>query len=145
MGKADQPQLPTTNPSDTMDTSKDLRVVAALVRTAFASEQTLMSWMRTSVSLFAFGIAIFQFFHFIDQHQGGGQLATGPRWLAIALICVGALALVLAMVEHACRLRILQQHGLLNIKRYLLPLGSAMLLLAIGLGALVSVILKFPL
>ena len=65
MGKADQPQLPTTNPSDTMDTSKDLRVVAALVRTAFASEQTLMSWMRTSVSLFAFGIAIVQFFQFV--------------------------------------------------------------------------------
>ena len=31
---------------------RDLRLPAALVRTALSSEQTLMSWVRTSLSLF---------------------------------------------------------------------------------------------
>lgn len=146
MSKTGQPQSPTTtNHTDTMDTSKDFRVVAALVRTAFSSEQTLMSWTRTSVFLFTFGFAIFQFFQFLSQQQGGEQLATGPRRLAIDLICVGVLALGLAMVEHVYRLRRLQQQGLLEIKRYLLPLGSATMLLAIGIVALVGVILNWTL
>ena len=142
MSNPGQPQSSTIDSNmETMETSKDLRVVAALVRTAFSSEQTLMSWMRTSVSLFTFGFAISQFFQFLGE-QHVGELAAGPRRLAIVLISVGVLALGTAMAEHVYRLRTLEQQGLPKMKRYLLPLGSATALLIIGSAALIVVIFK---
>jgi putative membrane protein len=124
---------------------KDLRYVAALVRTAFSSEQSLMSWMRTSVSLLTLGFTITQFFTYLEQQQEGLQLAAGPRRLGLALIWVGIIALVLGMIEHVHRLRIMQEQGLQRISRYLLPLGSAAVLLVIGIAALVIVTMNWSL
>lgn len=117
----------------------DLRLLGALVRTAFSSEQSLMSWTRTSVSLFTFGFSIAQFFHYLQEQQGGTQLSSGPRRLGLALICLGILALVLAMIEHVHRLWKMQEQGLPRISQYLLPFGTALALLAIGIAALMSV------
>lgn len=126
-------------------TRKDLRLVGALVRTAFSSEQSLMSWMRTSVSLYTFGFAITQFFYYLEQQQEGIQLSAGPRRLGLALIGVGILGLLMAMVEHVQRLKVLQNQGLQRISRYLLPLGSAAILLVIGITALIIVTLNWSL
>jgi putative membrane protein len=115
------------------------------VRTAFSSEQTLMSWVRTSVSLFTFGVAITQCFYYLTTQQGGTQLPAGPRRLGLALIGVGVVALVLAIAEHVARLRKMREQGLQNISGFLLPIGSAVVLLAIGIAALVFVTLNRPL
>ena len=104
-----------------------------------------MSWVRTSVSLFTFGFALTQFFHYLDQQPEGVPLSSGPRRLGLALICLGLLALLLAMVEHVHRLRTMQQQGLPKISRFLLPLGSAAALLAIGIGALVITLFNWSL
>ena len=135
----------TNESTDVAKAPMDLRLLGALVRTAFSSEQTLMSWTRTSVSLLTFGFSITQFFHYLEQQQGGTQLSTGPRRLGLALICFGNLALVLAMVEHVHRLRTMQEQGLPRISQYLLPLGSAAALLAIGIAALISVLFNLHL
>ena len=140
MSEKEKPQSPITNENtDTEKGPMDLRLLGALVRTAFSSEQSLMSWTRTSVSLFTFGFSIAQFFHYLEEKEGVTQLSAGPRRLGLALICVGILALVLAMVEHVHRLRTMQEQGLPRISQYLLPLGSAVALLAIGIVALISV------
>ena len=123
----------------------DLRLLGALVRTAFSSEQTLMSWMRTSVSLFTFGFSIAQFFHYLGDQQEGAQLSAGPRRLGLSLISLGILALVLAMVEHVHRLRTMQEHGLQRFTQYLLPLGSAVTLLVIGIVAFISIFMNWSL
>jgi putative membrane protein len=123
----------------------DLRLLGALVRTAFSSEQTLMSWMRTSVSLFTFGFSIAQFFNYLGEQQGGAQLPAGPRRLGLALISLGILALVLAIVEHVHRLRTMQEQGLQRTTQYLLPFGSSAVLLAIGILALLSVFFNWSL
>jgi len=117
----------------------DLRLIGALVRTAFSSEQTLMSWMRTSVSLFTFGFSIAKFFNYLGEQQGGAQLSAGPRRLGIALISLGILALVIAMVEHVYRLRKMEEQGMQRFTQYLLPFGSSAVLLTIGILALLSV------
>lgn len=138
MSEIEKTQSPITN--DNTDAAKvpmDLRLRGALVRTAISSEQTLMSWTRTSVSLLAFGFSIAQFFQYLAKRGGDSQISTGPRRMGIALICVGMLALVLAMVEHVHCLRTLQAQGLPRISHYLLPLGSAVVLFAIGIAALV--------
>ena len=79
---------PSDKHRETPETPRDLRVPAALVRTALSSEQTLMSWVRTSLSLFTFGFSIAQFFCYLEQQQEDGQevveerdRAEDQRWL----------------------------------------------------------------
>jgi len=110
-----------------------------------SSEQTLMSWTRTSVSLFTFGFTITQFFFYLENRQEGAQFSAGPRRLGIALICLGIFALVIGMIEHVIRLRRLKEQGLGSSSRYLLPVGSAMIVLAVGMAALLSILLNWSL
>ncbi len=122
----------------------DLRMPAALVRTALSSEQTLMSWVRTSLSLSTFGFSIAQFFQYLAG-QADAQLSAGPRRLGIALIFLGVAVLVTAVVEHVFRVRRLKEQGLPPDSRSFLPIGSAAVMLVIGLVALVSVFLRWQL
>ena len=130
---------PTKEQAEEAIAPMDLRLLGALVRTAFSSEQTLMSWMRTSVSLFTFGFSIAKFFNYLGEQQGGVHLSAGPRRLGLALISLGILALVIAMVEHVKRLRKMEEQGLQRLTQYLLPFGSSTVLLTIGILALLSV------
>ncbi len=131
--------------SETPETPRDLRLPAALVRTALSSEQTLMSWVRTSLSLFTFGFSITQFFYYLEQQQEDSHFSAGPRRLGISLIGVGILVLVLAVVEHVQRLRKVRDQGLPPDSESLLPIGSAGAILAIGIVALASVFLNWHL
>ena len=146
MSERDKPQAPLKDkPSGVARFSTDFRVIAALVRTAFSSEQSLMSWMRTSLSLFTFGFSITQFFYYLDQRQPGAELSSGPRWLGMSLVCVGVLVLLLAIVEHVQRIRKMKEQGLPSDAGTLLPIGSAVGLLIIGIAAFVSIILNWHL
>ncbi len=146
MKEKETPQVPLNGEHrETETTPKDLRITAALVRTVFSSEQTLMSWIRTALSLFTFGFSIAQFFHYLDKRQDNIQLAAGPRRLGIALICVGILVLMLAMVEHVLRLRKMKKQGLPANSASFLPIGSAIALLMIGLTALIGTTLNWHL
>ncbi len=131
--------------SETLEPSKDLRLPAALVRTALSSEQTLMSWVRTSLSLFTFGFSITQFFYYLERQQQDSDFSAGPRRLGISLIGVGILVLVLAVAEHVQRLRKMREQGLPADSVSFLPIGSALGLLVIGIVALVSVFLNWQL
>ena len=66
-------------PGDSEEADVDLRVPAAMVRTAISSEQTLLSWIRTSASLYTFGFSITQFFFYLEQQREGIQFSAGPR------------------------------------------------------------------
>ena len=131
--------------SETTKTPKDLRLPAALVRTALSSEQTLMSWIRTSLSLFTFGFSITQFFYYLEQPKEDIQISTGPRRMGIALVCVGIVVLLMAMVEHVLRLRKIKKQGLPADAASFLPVGSAVALLVIGVAAFVSIIMNWSL
>jgi putative membrane protein len=131
--------------ADSGEPAVKLRIAAAMVRTALSSEQTLMSWIRTSLSLYAFGFSITQFFLYLEQQQAGSQLSTGPRRLGLALILLGTLALSLAIIEHVMRLKRMTAVGLPSDSRNFLPVGSALAVLAIGIGALVVVTMKWSL
>jgi putative membrane protein len=123
------------------ESDRDLRLAGALVRTALSSEQTLMSWVRTALSLSTFGFAIAKFFQYLAG-QADTPLAAGPRRLGIALILLGVVVLTGAIVEHILRIRGLKEQGLPADASSFLPLGSAGAMLAIGLVALVSVFLR---
>jgi inner membrane protein YidH len=143
---SDEPRVPQDDKRpEEADAPRDLRLPAALVRTALSSEQTLMSWVRTSVSLFTFGFSIAKFFQYLVTEQQDAQWSAGPRRLGISLICVGVLMLMLAMADHVRMIRQMRRQGLPADSGSFLPLGSAVAFLAIGLVALVSVFLKWHL
>lgn len=121
----------------------DFRVRAAFVRTAMSSEQSLMSWIRTSVSLYTFGFAIAQFFYYMAGQQESAQLSAGPRILGLALVATGILAILLGTIEHVLRIRSLREAGLPTNVRFLLPLGSAAAFLLIGIAVLVAISLNW--
>ncbi len=143
--KGKQQSLQETGHNETVKTPKDLRLPAALVRTALSSEQTLMSWIRTSLSLFTFGFSITQFFFYLEQQKEGIQISAGPRRMGFALVCVGIVVLLAAMVEHVLRLRKMKKQGLPADAASFLPFGSAVALLVIGIAAFVSIIMNWSL
>ncbi len=124
--------------------TSDFRVVSALVRTAFSSEQTLMSWMRTVLSLFTFGFTITQFFYYLEK-RGDAELAAGPRRLGIALVGAGIVLLLLAVAEHVQRIRKLKKLGLPPDTQLGLPMGSGVGLFVVGVAALVTILFNWHL
>ncbi len=62
------------------------------IRTRFSLERTMMSWIRTAVSLIGFGFAIVQFFERL-QEMPGVRPTEHPRasqYLGLALIACGS-------------------------------------------------------
>ena len=146
MTETDKPQSsPGNEDARAAQLPKDLRRPAALVRTAFSAEQTLLSWIRTSLSLTTFGFSITKFFYYLGQSQDAVQLSAGPRRLGISLVCVGVLVLVLAIVEYVRRLRRIREQGLPKEIKSVLPISSAVAMLVIGIVALMSIVLNWPL
>ena len=136
MSNADAGQAQRSDGTSAAGAPRDLRLPSALIRTALSSEQSLMSWIRTSVSLYTFGISITQFFHYLADKQGGSELSGGPRRLGFALICVGMAALALGLFEYVRWNKSLKEQGLpkASLTRY--PVYSALALLLIGIAAL---------
>jgi uncharacterized membrane protein YidH (DUF202 family) len=117
---------------------------AALVRTAFASEQSLLAWIRTSVSLFSCGFALSKFFSYLAGQQEGVHSSEGPHRLGVALVCAGVLVLVLAVIEHAQRLRRMGELGLPTVSWCSLPISMAVGVFAVGVAVLAGFVLRWP-
>ena len=91
----------------------EVRVTAdshmAWVRTRLSLERTVMSWLRTAVSLIGFGFAIVQFFERLQQMPGArpAYLPGGPRYLGLSLIACGVLALLVSIWQYLWAVRYL--------------------------------------
>ncbi|QJP12643.1 DUF202 domain-containing protein [Starkeya sp. ORNL1] len=74
----------------------------AWLRTRLSLERTLMSWVRTSVSLIAFGFTIVQFFERFGNMPGVADASDpqAPRYLGLAMIAAGILALVVSVWQY---------------------------------------------
>ncbi|WP_421694328.1 YidH family protein [Aestuariivirga sp.] len=74
----------------------------AWIRTRLAVERTIMAWVRTAVSLIAFGFTIVQFFDRLQQMPGTAppQFPSAPRYLGLSLIFCGVASLVIALWEY---------------------------------------------
>src|SRR6201993_4125367 len=72
------------------------------IRTRLSLERTMMSWIRTAVSLIGFGFAIVQFFERFAQMPGArpADYPTAPRDLGLALISCGVLAMLIAIWQY---------------------------------------------
>lgn len=73
----------------------------AWVRTRLAVERTMMAYMRTSVSLIAFGFTIFQFIQRVQEVRADElRFPYAAWWLGLALIFCGVAAAVLSLWEY---------------------------------------------
>jgi putative membrane protein len=95
-----------TNPSTASNADRfEVRVTAdshfAWLRTRLSVERTMMSWLRTAVSLIGFGFAIVQFFERLEQMSGAPALhPDAAKYLGLALISAGILAVLISIYQY---------------------------------------------
>lgn len=113
-------------------------------------ERTLMSWVRTAISLIGFGFTIVQFFDRLQQLPGiKPALFPDAAWyLGLALIFCGVLALIIAIKQYQWGLRYLWSEnfsalaGATKMGMQSSALAVAIVLAAIGTIAFVTVLLR---
>jgi putative membrane protein len=120
------------------------------VRTRLSLERTMMSWLRTAVSLIGFGFAIVQFFERLQAMPGTSP--TAAEYLGLALISCGVLTLIISIWQYRWAIRYLWAPPFRSIagtradavkEKMQSPLiAIAVLLACIGLFAFFAVLLR---
>jgi len=125
------------------------------LRTRLSLERTMMSWLRTAVSLIGFGFAIVQFFERLQQLPGAlpASHPRAPQFLGLALISAGVLALLISLWQYWWTARYLRSGSFASLagiegmspQRIAVQspvIAIAVLLVCIGLFAFVAVLLR---
>jgi inner membrane protein YidH len=88
----------------------ETRETLAVQRTFLAHERTLMAWIRTSASLISFGFSVYKFFAYLVEVEGRFPIKQrfGPRHFAIAMMGIGVIALVLAVIQEHRAVKLLE-------------------------------------
>jgi putative membrane protein len=124
------------------------------LRTRLSVERTIMSWIRTAVSLIGFGFAIVQFFERLQQMPGisPASFPRAPQYLGLALISCGVLALLVSIWQYRWTIRYMWEEPFAQIaglreggtgEQMQSPVVAiAALLVCIGLFAFFAVLLR---
>ena len=121
------------------------------LRTRASLERTLMSWIRTAVSLIGFGFTIVQFFERLQDLPGvsPARHPAAPRYLGLALIACGILALAVSIWQYHWTIRYLWSGDFAPVAGMTKEgiqtpiIAVAVLLILIGTFAFVAVLLHF--
>jgi putative membrane protein len=122
----------------------------AWLRTRLALERTIMAWLRTAVALIGFGFAIVQYLEHLQQFPGARPtyLPEAPRYLGLALISCGVLALVISIWQYQWGLRYLWGEpytpiaGATKEGKRTPIMAVAILLIGVGLFAFFAVLFR---
>lgn len=122
----------------------------AWIRTRLSIERTMMAWVRTATALIGFGFAIVQYFNHLAELPGAhaAYLPTAPRYLGLALIGCGVLALLVSIWQYRWTVGYLWSEPftpLAGMTRHGMNspvLAIAILLIGIGLFAFFAVLLR---
>ena len=73
-------------------------------------KRTLLAWVRTAASLIGFGFGIYHFFEALNSMPGVApeRMHGTSRYLGAALVGIGTLALILAVVQYLVAMRYLE-------------------------------------
>ena len=122
----------------------------AWLRTRLALERTIMAWVRTAVSLIAFGFTIVQFFDRLQQIPGTtpARFPDAPRFLGLALIGCGVASLVISIWEYRWTVRYLWNRdygaiaGMVPEGKRSPIIGVVVVLTAVGVFAFFAILLR---
>jgi len=122
----------------------------AWLRTRLALERTIMAWVRTAVALIGFGFAIVQYLEHLEETPGAhaAYLPHAPRYLGLALISCGILALVISIWQYRWGIRYLWSEpytliaGVTKEGKKTPVVVVAIVLIGIGLFAFFAVLLR---
>ena len=132
----------------------EVRVTAdshfAWVRTRLSLERTMMSWQRTAVALIGFGFALVQYLDHLQQIPGAraAYLPEVPRYLGLALIACGILALAISLWQYSWSIRYLWGEpytplaGVTKEGKHTPVMAVAIVLILIGLFAFFAVLFR---
>ena len=120
------------------------------IRTRLSVERTMMSWLRTAVALIGFGFAIVQYLEHLEETPGAraAYLPHAPRYLGLALISCGILALVISICQYRWGIRYLWGEpytpiaGVTKEGKQTPVVVVAIVLIGIGLFAFFAVLLR---
>ena len=122
----------------------------AWIRTRLSLERTIMSWLRTAVALIGFGFAIVQYLEHLEETPGAraAYLPHAPRYMGLALISCGILALLVSIWQYWWSIRYLWGEpytpiaGVTKEGMQTPVIAVAIVLLLIGLFAFFAVLLR---
>ena len=122
----------------------------AWIRTRLSLERTMMSWQRTAVALIGFGFAIVQYLEHLEQtpEARAAYLPHAPRYLGLALMACGILALVISIWQYSWAIRYLWGEpytpiaGVTREGKHTPVIAVAIVLIFIGLFAFFAVLLR---
>ena len=122
----------------------------AWLRTRLALERTIMAWLRTAVALIGFGFAIVQYLQHLQQFPGArpAYLPEAPRYLGLALISCGILALLISIWQYWWGIRYLWGEpytpiaGATKEGKQTPIMAVAILLIGVGLFAFFAVLFR---
>jgi inner membrane protein YidH len=87
----------TSSNADVKASGEDL----AIDRTRMASERTLQAWVRTALSMIAFGFTLYKFLQVMQQQSPVPVLRpNAPRNVGLALVGIGTFAVIVACIQH---------------------------------------------
>jgi putative membrane protein len=121
------------------------------LRTRLSIERTMMSSLRTAVSLIGFGFAIVQFFERLHEMSGVRPAAapTAPKYLGLSLIASGILVLIVSVWYYRRSVSYLWSESFSAIaavdRQHPMRsplLAIAVVLMGVGLFALFAVVLR---
>ena len=92
-------QTPDSGKEQEVIDKTDVRIPAALVRTMLAADNSLMAWIRTSISLYAFGFSIITFFDYMSKKNSDIHSYTITILIGLSLILVGIISLGFILVN----------------------------------------------
>ncbi|MGA2409941.1 MAG: DUF202 domain-containing protein [Candidatus Binataceae bacterium] len=111
-----------------------------LERTHIAFEQSMMSWIRTGISLITFGFTIYKFFQMDLPNRPERARLFGPREFALTLVSLGIISQLLATLEHRRSVRILKAQWPDAPRSLALPLAA--MISVLGLMAFAAMIFR---
>jgi putative membrane protein len=131
-------------PADGNEVKKNLTNELAKERNRAAYDRTLMAWVRTAISLIAFGFAIAKSYEYIqmEEMESTGRFLDqihAPLWFGISFIVLGMICILGGVMQHV---KLVEQ---IRSERFTYgeprPLANviALILLTIGIFALIAI------
>ena len=128
-------------PADENEVMPNLTNELAKERNRAAYDRTLMAWIRTAISLIAFGFAIAKSYEYIEMEYTGRIIDQihAPLWFGMSFIVLGLLCILGGVIQHVKLVKQIQSGQFTYGEPRPLAKVIALILLIIGIFALITI------